>query len=139
MAKKNTSPAKPIDPESSHLHLIFGEDDFLAHQAADKVVNALCPPAEQALGMEIIDADATNSDDAIQCIKQAISGLRTLSFFGGRKVVWLRGATFFGANFRSSDALKNTIALLKDELSNGLGDDQFLVISALGMDSEARL
>ncbi len=134
MAKKSTTPAKPVDPESSHLHLIFGEDDFLAHQAADKIVNALCPPAEQALGMEVIDSDVSNSDEAIQCIKQAIAGLRTLSFFGGRKVVWLRGVTFLNANFRSSEALKDAIAMLKDEITHSLGGDQFLVISANGVD-----
>ena len=65
MAKKKT---EPINPESAQVHLIYGEDDFLAHQAAEKIVNALCPPEEQALGMETIEGDAANSDEAIERI-----------------------------------------------------------------------
>lgn len=131
MAKKKT---EQVNPEDAQVHLIFGEDDFLAHQAAEKIVNALCPPEEQALGMETLEGDSVNSDEAIDCIKRCIGALRTVGFFGGRKVVWLRGVTFLSSAFRASEELKDVIALLKDEIANGLGPDQFLVISATKID-----
>lgn len=131
MAKKKT---EQVNPGDAHVHLIYGEDDFLAHQAAEKIVNALCPPEEQALGMETLEGDSSNSDEAIGCIKRCIGALRTVGFFGGRKVVWLRGATFLGSGFRASEELKETIAQLKDEFVNGLSPDQFLVISATKID-----
>lgn len=131
MAKKKTA---QVNPEDAQVHLIYGEDDFLAHQAAEKIVNALCPPEEQALGMETLEGDSANSDEAIDCIKRCIGALRTIGFFGGRKVVWLRGATFLGPRFNASEELKETIAQLKDEIANGLGPDQFLIISASKID-----
>ncbi|MFC1468081.1 DNA polymerase III subunit delta [Verrucomicrobiota bacterium] len=131
MAKKKT---EQVNPEDAQVHLVFGEDDFLAHQAAEKIVNALCPPEEQALGMETLEGDSANSDEAINCIKRCIGALRTIGFFGGRKVVWLRGVTFLGSGFRASEELKEVIAQLKDEVANGLGPDQFLIISATKID-----
>ena len=66
--------------------------------------------------------------------------MRTLGFFGGRKTVWLREATFLGAKkVGASESVKQGVARLTSEIKAGLPEGVRLVISAPGLDKRSAL
>lgn len=123
---------------SAPLYLVFGDDEYRAATRAREIVGALCPAAEQDLGLEVVDGSARNSDEALAAIRRCIEAVRTLGFFGGRKVVWLRDATFFhdGEPGRFED-VKAAVGWLTDEIKAGLPEGNTLVITAAKVDGRS--
>jgi len=68
---------------------------------------------------------ADNAEGAFQKCSQAIEALQTIGFFGGDKVVWLKGANFFGTD-RTSEAeravtgVQNLLDILQEGLPPGV-------------------
>ena len=117
------------------IYLIAGDDDFLIDQRGKQLVEELCPPEERALGLEIIEGSVADSDEAVRALSQCREAVLTVGFFGGRKVVWLRNAIFFGELMSAkSDALKTGIDHLTALIKGGLPEGQVLVITALKVD-----
>jgi DNA polymerase-3 subunit delta len=93
----------------------------------------LAPPGD--FGMDIIDGQAANADEAAERIYRTIDALQTFGFFGGRKLVWLKDANFLaddrtGGALATLDALEKLTGILKQGLPSGT---QFL-LSAGAMD-----
>ncbi len=132
------APAAEVDFGSlkpQPVYLISGEDEFLVAQTARRLVDHLCPEAERAFGLEIVDTEADLIGDALPALHQCQQGLQTIGFFGGRKVVWLRDARFMGslrtmASVEVKAALENLVKLLKA----GLAEGTHLVINAPKVD-----
>jgi len=110
------------------LFLICGEDEFRVKAAARQRVDTLCPPAEQSLSLETIQGLVDNADGAATALKNCRGALRTPSFLGGRKVVWLQDANFF-ADAIKGDELKEARDAFAQELKKGIGAGFALVIS----------
>lgn len=127
---------KPPKPEAdAAVWLIWGTDDFLVSRQAREVVNLLCPPADQALGLEIIEGRTADGDDAARALQRTRSGLETIGLFGGAKVVWLRDADFLSDNKVGRQAMvKEEVAKLTSLIKGGLMPGQRLVISASKVD-----
>ena len=53
---------------------------------------------------EVVDGTVRNADEALQALAKLNEALQTLPFFGGNKVVWLRGANFLGDDRTASSA-----------------------------------
>ncbi|TAN36839.1 MAG: hypothetical protein EPN23_07655 [Verrucomicrobia bacterium] len=123
--KKQTS----ITAVAAKLFLICGEDEFRVKAAARQRVDALCPPADQALSLEVIQGLVDNADGAETTLKNCLGALRTPSFLGGRKVVWLQDANFFADTIKG-EVLKEARDTFAQELKKGIGDGFALVISA---------
>ncbi len=116
---------------AGNFFLIHGEDEFRVKAAARARVDALCPPADQAFGLEILNGTVDNAEGAALVLRRCLGALRTPSFLGGRKVVWLQDANFFAdTNLIKGDALKDARDGFAQELKQGLGDGFVLVISA---------
>jgi|GEM_PF-311735 DNA polymerase III subunit delta len=133
-SKFRTDDALPQDGVS--LYVITGTDEFLVRKHARTLVDALCPAGEQALGLEIVDGETDTVDDAIKACSVCLEALQTMGFFGGRKVVWLRNATFLGhdAIQSKSEQLKPVMEALTSCIKRGLPDGTILIISAARMD-----
>ena len=131
--------AKPESGNAeSAVHLVFGEDEYLVSTNAKELVDRLCPKADQAFGLEIIEARVDLVADAIAAIGRCLDGLRTLGFLGGRKVVWLRDATFLGAGVIGESAdVKTRLDDLVKLIKAGLPQGQVLVVSALKVDGRS--
>lgn len=84
-AKKNT------------FYLIHGEDEFLVAEKARQLIRQYVPTPEQSLALEIIDARAGNTDEAVTALRQCLESLRTLGLFSREKIIWLRDASFLDA------------------------------------------
>lgn len=118
-------------PATAAFFLISGADEFRVKAAARQRVDALCPPADQAFGLELVNGTVDNAEGAAAALKQCLGALRTPSFLGGRKVVWLQDANFFAdTNVIKGEALKEARDAFAHELKKGIGAGFVLVISA---------
>ncbi len=126
MAAKSKSAAEAI--------LVCGSDEFKVSECARALVNELCPPADQTLGLEIVDGAGT-SDDPSAGLKKVLAGLQTVGFFSQAKTVWLRDALFLGdAKLMKNPALTQALDELMAECRKGLLPGQKLVISSSAVD-----
>ena len=116
---------------ATNFFLIHGEDEFRVKGAAHKRVNELCPPADQAFGLELINGTVDNAEGAALALRRCLGALRTPSFLGGGKVVWLQDANFFAdTNTIKGEVVKDARDTFAQELKQGIGAGFTLVISA---------
>lgn len=92
-APSKTDSAAPKAP----IHLVCGTDDLSALRKAEELVAALCPPEEQAFGLETIvpGGEEKTADVVTTILQNTMQALLTAPFLGGRKTVYLKGAPFF--------------------------------------------
>ncbi len=116
--------------KSAPLVLVCGEDEFAVNQRARQLHLEWC----KELGgsdHEILDANVTNSGEALKVLKRLREALQTLPFFGDAKVIWLQNCTFLGDE-RAASAQDLTAALadLAQELKAFKWENVRLLISA---------
>ena len=82
---------------AARLFLVYGTDDLSATRKADEIANRLCPPEEQAFGLETISPESgiDTAEPVCAVLRDVLGALLTPSFLGGGKTVYLRGAPFF--------------------------------------------
>ena len=133
--KAATAPASASDQHEAEasLYLVVGEDEYRVHTHARDLVARLVPPADQALGLDVIEADVASGSDGVLVVRRALESLQTLGFLSGRKVVWLRNATFFGTGPGpgAGEDIKEAVESLTRQIKEGLPPGQTLVVSAL--------
>ncbi len=123
---------------ADNLYLFYGNDEYLVGLNARKRVDEICPEAEQALALEVVDGSAAKIDDAVAALDQCIAAFRTVGLFGGKKVVWFRDVSFLkNAVTMKNEQVKRLLGELSSDLKAGLADDQFLIISAPGIDKRS--
>jgi len=127
---KSTAQANPIQ-----VYIFSGEDEYLFLQDAKNLVNKLMPPAEQTLGLEIIEGRARIVAEAVTIIANCIEAVRTPGFMGARKVVWLRGVNFLDRSVlaRSKD-VGEVLGSLVEIIKTGLPAGNILVVTATAVD-----
>jgi len=123
---------------ADNVYLFYGNDEYLVGLNARKRVDEICPEAEQSLVLEEIDGNAAKIDDAVAALDQCVAAFRTVGLFGGKKVVWFRGASFFkNAVIMKNEQVKRLLGELASDIKAGLADDQFLIISAPSVDKRS--
>ena len=117
------------------IYLIYGDDDFQVSEKARELIEQIVPPEQQTLGLEIINGQANRVADAMQIIRKCIEAICTIGFVGGRKVVWLRGATFFDKGIvGQSKSIQETVAALNSAIISGMPENHMLIITAQEID-----
>lgn len=141
MALKQDRPAPTAGtarPAETRLYLVCGGDEYLVSTQARELVEKLCPPAERAFGLETIEGRVDTVAEAVAVIARCVDALQTVGFLGGRKVVWLKDATFLGSNvLGQSEDVKDRMNRLAGILKAGLSDGQVLVVSAGKVDGRS--
>jgi DNA polymerase-3 subunit delta len=123
---------------ADNVYLFCGNDEYLVGLNARKKVDEICPEAEQALSLEVIEGSAAKIDDAVAAIDQCVAAFRTVGLFGGKKVVWFRDVSFFkNAVIMKNEQVKRLLGELANDLKAGLAADQFLILSAPGIDKRS--
>ncbi len=123
---------------ADNVYLYFGNDEYLVGLNSRKKVDQLCPEAEQSLSLEVVDGTAGKIDDAVAAIDQCLAGFRTVGLFGGKKVVWFREVSFLkNAVIMKNADVKRLLGELSKDLKAGLAEDQFLILSAPGIDKRS--
>lgn len=120
--------------------LIYGDDDFAVKQRARQLFQQW---STELGGMdhEVVDAQASNSGDALKALARLREALNTLPFFGGGKAIW-----FQNCNFLSDDRTASAAAVTEGlaDLSQLLKEFQWggnirLLISAPAVDKRRTL
>jgi len=123
---------------ADNVFFYYGNDEYLVGMNARKKVDELCPEDERSLGLETINGDAGKIDDAVAAVDQCLAAFRTVGLFGGKKVVWFRDISFLSnAVIMKNDQVKRLLGELAGDLKAGLASDQFLVLSAAGIDKRS--
>ena len=126
--------AKTAESEAN-IYAIVGSDESEVKRAAAERAAELTPPDAGEFGLEIIDAQVDNSDQAVARIRSTIEALQTLPFFGGRKLVWLKNANFLGDSGSGSTAsVQSALEDLADLFGVGFGSEVTFLISATEVD-----
>jgi len=110
--------------------LVHGEDDFAVKERARQIYPKWC---EELGGMdhETIDAQVSNSGEALKSLGRLREALQTLPFFGSGKVVWLKNCNFLGdERTASAAAVTDSLAELAQELKEFKWENVRLLISA---------
>ncbi|VGO22542.1 DNA polymerase III subunit delta [Pontiella sulfatireligans] len=123
---------------ANNVYLFCGNDEYLVGLNARKRVDQICPAAEQSLTLEVIDGTAAKIDDAVAAVDQCVAGFRTVGLFGGKKVVWFRDVSFLkNAVIMKNADVKRLLGELASDIKAGLAEDQFLIMSAPGVDKRS--
>jgi DNA polymerase-3 subunit delta len=112
------------------LALIQGDDEFAVKQRARQLFQKW---SEETGGMdhEIIDAQVTNSGEALKALARLREALQTLPFFGGAKVIWLQNCNFLGdERAAGASAVTETLGEIAQELKAFSWQGVRLLISA---------
>jgi len=119
----------------SNVHVILGTDDAKVKEAAMKVVQKFTSPDSGDFGNDVIDGTAENSEHAGKICNNVIQALQTIPFFGGGKVVWLKGANFLGDTVVGrAEASVTGFENILDVLEQGLPLEVHFVLSTGGID-----
>src|SRR4030095_13803576 len=125
-SKEETPSARGSTP----LFLIHGDDDFAVKQRARQLYQQW---SAELGGMdhEIIDAQVSNSGEALKALGCLREALNTLPFFGGAKAIWLQNCNFLGdERAASAQAVTESLADLAQELKSFPWENVRLLISA---------
>ncbi|HAL92477.1 MAG TPA: hypothetical protein DCM68_05565, partial [Verrucomicrobia bacterium] len=109
-----------------------GTDDLSATRKADEIANRLCPPEEQAFGLETINPESgtDNAEAVCAVLRNTLEALLTPPFLGGNKTVYLRNAPFFNplAEPGKFASVKAETERLVDLLKTGLPAGVFFIL-----------
>ena len=125
--------ARSADP-SAPVFLVHGDDDYAVKQRARQLFQQW---SEELGGRdhEIIDAQVSNTGDALKALGKLREGLQTLPFFGGGKVIWLQSCNFLGMDRTSqASAVTETVGEIAQELKEFQWQNVRLLISASEVD-----
>jgi DNA polymerase-3 subunit delta len=125
--------AKP--PAAAKIYAVVGSDDVEVKHTAAELAEKLKPADAGDFGLETIDGAADNADQAAARIRSTIEALRTLPFFGGEKLVWLKNANFLGDDQKArSAAVQTALEELAETINTGLGPEITFLLSATEVD-----
>ena len=110
--------------------LVCGEDEFAVKQRAKQIYLQW---TEELGGMdhEMIDASASNSNEALKALSKLREAMQTLPFFGSAKVVWLQNCNFLSdERTATAQAVTEAVAEVSQELKEFSWENVRLLISA---------
>ncbi len=130
MPKAKTKAATP-----AKIYAVVGSDDVEVKHTAAELAEKLKPAEAGEFGLEIIDGAADNTDQATARIGSTIEALRTLPFFGGQKLVWLKNANFLGDDQKARSAtVQAALEELSETMATGFGSEVTFLLSAIDVD-----
>ncbi len=121
-------------PAARSVYLVGGSDEFAVKEHAAALAAKLAPKAAGEFGVETIEGDATNADEAIKVLSRLHESLQTVGFFGTDKLVWLKNTNLLSPTPPGGEATVEALNSLNDALKRGLPGGVILLISALGFD-----
>lgn len=116
------------------LVAVLGNDDGLVQEAAIKWYAKLTEGTED-FSHETLDGNITLVEEAVNVTNRTLQALQTMPFFGGRKVVWLKGCSFIADTPAGrSQATLEALEGLFSYLQNGLPPQVHFLLTAYEVD-----
>lgn len=110
--------------------LVHGDDEFQVKQRGRRIFQEWGAKAED-MDDEVIDAQVTNSGDALTSLSKLREALNTLPFFGSAKIIWLQNCSFLGDDrTASSQAVTASLTAFAQDLKQQSWDNVRLLITA---------
>lgn len=126
-------------PSPAPVVLLWGEDDYAVQTRARQLFDEwrrAAPDAE----VEILDARANNSAEALRALGRLREALQTLPFFGSEKLVWFRDCNFLGDDrTASAAAVTDSLSALAQEIKRFDWRGVRLLLSAPGKVDKRRV
>jgi DNA polymerase III subunit delta len=117
------------------MYAVVGSDESEVKRTAAALAEELKPGDAGEFGLEVIDGAADNAEQAAARIRSTIEALRTLPFFGGGKLVWLKNVNFLSDDQKArSAAVQSALEELSEAIDVDLGSDVTFLISATEVD-----
>ena len=128
-------PKTKAKPLAAKMYAVVGSDDVEVKHTAAELAEKLKPADAGEFGLEVVDGAADNAEQAAARIRSTIEALRTLPFFGGEKLVWLKNANFLGDDQKArSGSVQTALEELTETLDGGFGPEITFLISAIEVD-----
>ena len=119
----------------ANIHLIVGEDDYLAETAARRIIDAAVPAQLRGSALETVDGDAGNEEAQLASIRSCQASISTPPFLDPVKLTWWKGVTFLpggGRGGKTTEAVGTALKRFAENLAeNPLPSNQTLVITAV--------
>lgn len=96
------------------LYLICGEDDYGVQQRSREIYQKWVTELGGS-DHEVIEGAAASGSEAMKVLGRLREALQTLPFFGGGKVIWLRGCNFLGDERSATNLVNETLGELAQE------------------------
>jgi DNA polymerase-3 subunit delta len=117
--------------KDSRVHFVTGSDEAEVRRTAQGIAAQLAPADAGEFGLEILEAPADTVDASVDLIENTLQGILTLPFFGGGKLVWMKGVSFLRDTQQGrSESVQNALEKLLKTLEEGLPVGITLLISA---------
>jgi DNA polymerase-3 subunit delta len=114
---------------------ICGSDDFLVGRKAAKVWKSFQDEVGDPHSCELVDGQAANLDEVTRAVDNFAASVQTMSMFGEKKAVWLRGVTFMADNVTGrSEGAKLLVEKLQGILEGVDPDNVKVLITASPVD-----
>lgn len=123
------------------VHLYVGDDEFAVRTAASVLLDTLVPEADRAFGLEVVEGQAGNSEEALLSLRRCEEAFLTRGFLmTGAKVVWWRSVTFLADGQTAQvDDVKAKVKAFAQMLKEVEGEGNILVITAPKVDRRSML
>src|SRR6266446_1097297 len=120
---------------TSKIYGVVGSDESVVKRTAAELAEKLKPADAGEFGLEVIDGAADNTEQAAARIRSTIEALRTLPFFGGGKLVWLKNANFLGDTaIGRAASVQSALLELAEIIKGDFGANVTLLLSATEVD-----
>ena len=134
-AKKTAAKKEKPAAGNNNVWAFVGTDDMAVKDAATALSRKLISPEDAEFGLELVDGSADNSEHAERIVRNTLEALQTLPFFGGEKVVWLRGVNFLADTVTGrSESTQTALASLMAFMEAGVPPDVKFILSASEVD-----
>ena len=117
------------------IYAVFGTDEGRVAEEALALFEKLKPAGGDEFANDVVEGVADDSEHAFRLSAQVVEAIQTVGFFGGAKVVWLKGATYLGDDRTGgAERAKTGVENLLECLKAGVPDEVQVLISAATVD-----
>jgi DNA polymerase-3 subunit delta len=131
--------AVTIMPGDKSIYLVGGSDEFEIKEHAAQKAAELAPKDGGEFGVEIVEGDAANVEEALKVIARLHEALQARGLFCAEKLVWLKNTNLLSSTPPGGEETIAALSTLNDTLKRGLPDGVKLLISAIGFDERRSL
>lgn len=112
--------------------LIHGNDEFMVEKESRTVLEERCAEAKANGALTTLDGDVDTVDAAMEVLKETMTAVKSFNMFSPVNATWLKEVDFLSGTVFKSEDVKSSVDSLQNVLSEGLGPEQFLLISVKG-------
>ncbi len=129
-----------VKTASTRLFLVSGNDEYSIKEHALELSGKLTPAGGGEFAVEVVEGEGSNQEVALKELDRLSEALTQVGLFGSEKLVWWKSTLLLADNITTrTEAVKERLGELLDDLKRGLPSGVTLLISAVGLDKRRAL